>query len=130
MTRPSAPQPETDRPTVDNPYRPTSEPGRYGAPYRQDPEQTGYLPYPENGRAAQEYGAGAGRPVEGSGLRTLWILGFVLGALGLLIPLVGVAGIVCGALAWSKGSARGRMATGVAVVATIVGVILGAAAYL
>jgi len=95
-------------------------------------DQTGFLPYPESGREAMNYGrpqpAGAG--VEPSGTRTLWILAYVLSAVALLVPFVGFGAIACGAVAWGKGSRRGKVATFVAIAATVVGWFLGALVYL
>ncbi|WP_235486466.1 hypothetical protein [Frankia sp. AvcI1] len=58
------------------------------------------------------------------GARALWILAFTFAALGLFFPLAGLIAIGCGAMAWRKGSGRGRIATFVALATTLVGLIL------
>jgi hypothetical protein len=56
--------------------------------------------------------------------RSLWILAFTFAAVGLFFPLAGLIAIGCGALAWRKGSGRGRIATFVAIATTLVGIVL------
>ncbi|WP_261565548.1 hypothetical protein [Frankia gtarii] len=58
------------------------------------------------------------------GARALWIIAFTFAALGLFFPLAGLIAIGCGALAWRKGSGRGRIATFVALATTVIGLIL------
>lgn len=151
MTKPT-PVHRTGDPQVtgDNPYPPPNEAGQSPAgrarpgtgspaPYETYPQapadQAGYMPYPEGGQDQTQYGRapypyGPAPVGETSGVRTLWILGFVLGALGLLFPLAGVAGIVCGAVAWSKHSSRGKIATFVAIAGTVIGFAIGIAFYM
>ncbi|MCM3883696.1 DUF4190 domain-containing protein [Frankia sp. R82] len=112
---------------------------RYPAPSAYPTHQNepgGYLPYPDPGRDQVEYGSPSPQlpqpgdtgaaGAEPSGTRTLWILAFVLSAVALLVPFVGFAAIACGAVAWGKGSRRGKLATFVAIGATVVGWIIGA----
>ncbi|MCK9924620.1 hypothetical protein MXD61_22605 [Frankia sp. AgPm24] len=56
--------------------------------------------------------------------RALWIIAFTFAALGLFFPLAGLIAIGCGALAWRRGSGRGRIATFVALGTTLVGILL------
>ncbi|SNQ50004.1 conserved hypothetical protein [Frankia canadensis] len=58
------------------------------------------------------------------GARALWILAFTFAAVGLFFPLSGLIAIGCGALAWRRGSGRGRVATFVAIATTLIGVVL------
>ncbi|MEX5711717.1 hypothetical protein AB1484_26340 [Parafrankia sp. FMc6] len=95
------------------PPAPAAHPGRYG----QTQAQFGRPPYPH----------GPGPAGETSGVRTLWIL--VLGAVGVLFPVAGVAGIVCGAVAWSRRSSRGKAATIVAIAGTVIGLAIGIMLY-
>lgn len=83
-----------------------------------------HVPYPDGDRARQAYGAPAASDEELPGARALWILAFTFGALGLFFPLAGLIAIGCGALAWRKGSGRGKIATFVAIATTLVGLIL------
>ncbi|WP_175084924.1 DUF4190 domain-containing protein [Candidatus Frankia nodulisporulans] len=110
-------------------------PAPSGYPTHQN-EPGGYLPYPDAGRDQMEYGRPWQQPpqpggpgaagVEPAGARTLWILAFVFSAVALLVPFVGFAAIACGAVSWNKGSRRGKLATFVAIGATIVGWVIGA----
>lgn len=130
------------RPEPRQPYgKPYRQPGPSGYP-RQQPGQPyqpyqpyqSYQPYPDDGPGPSGHGQrqpdpSRGTPEADSTTRTLWILGFVFAAVALLIPLVGLAGIACGAVAWKRGSRRGRAATIVAVVATVVAGALSIAYY-
>lgn len=60
--------------------------------------------------------------------RTLTVLAFVFGAVSILfLPIIfGPAAIVCGAIAWSKGDPLARYALPFAIVAMILGFVLGA----
>ncbi|SNQ51522.1 conserved hypothetical protein [Frankia canadensis] len=128
------PQP-ADQP-YGQPYRepnPPADTPRYGADPNPATSHGGFVPYPDNGMAEMQYGRPprpAGPGVEPSGVRTLWILAFVFSAVALLVPFVGFAAIACGAVAWGKGSRRGRLATFVAIAATIAGWVIGALVYL
>ncbi|WP_007515716.1 hypothetical protein [Pseudofrankia saprophytica] len=143
MTRPtSVPDTANSRVTDSNPYAlpdggAVQNADGQAAPHPGYPvppgDQTGLMPYPESGQ--EQYGRsphryGADPAGESSGVRVLWILGFVLGVLGVVFPLAGVAGVVCGAVAWGKGSSRGKTATIVAIVGTVVGVVLGSLLYM
>ncbi|ONH25975.1 DUF4190 domain-containing protein [Pseudofrankia asymbiotica] len=142
MTRPTSTHDAANsRVTDSNPFVPPDEgtvqnTGGQAAPHAGYPvppaDQTGYMPYPESGQdqyGRSPYSYGAAPVGESSGVRTLWILGFVLGALGVVVPFAGVAGIVCGAVAWGKRSSRGKAATIVAIVCTLIGVALGIMVY-
>ncbi|WP_261570820.1 DUF4190 domain-containing protein [Frankia gtarii] len=128
-TNPPSDQPY-DRPYRE-PYPPQSSP-QYGGYGTRESDQTGYLPYPDNGQAQMQYGyqpQPVGPRPESSGTRALWILAFVFSAVALFVPFVGFAAIACGAVAWGKGSRRGRLATFVAIAATIVGWVLSILIY-
>ncbi|MCM3885473.1 hypothetical protein [Frankia sp. R82] len=56
--------------------------------------------------------------------RALWIIAFTFAVLGLFFPLAGLIAVGCGALAWRRGSGRGRIATFVAIGTTLVGILL------
>ncbi|MFP8884163.1 hypothetical protein [Streptomyces barkulensis] len=58
---------------------------------------------------------------------TLSIVGIVLGCVAFLFcpPLFGIAGIICGAIATSKGERLGKTALGVSIAGLVVGMILG-----
>lgn len=88
------------------------------------PAGTPDVPYPDNGLAQLEYGVPAAPDEELPGARALWIIAFTFAALGLFFPLAGLIAIGCGALAWRKGSGRGRIATFVALATTVIGLIL------
>jgi hypothetical protein len=113
------------------PYPPQNSP-QYGGYGTWESDRTGYLPYPDNNQEQMQY-AGQPQPVgprmESSGTRALWILAFVFSAVALFVPFVGFAAIACGAVAWGKGSRRGRLATFVAIAATIVGWVLSVLIY-
>ena len=66
-----------------------------------------------------------------SSARTLGILSIVFGALAFLfLPiLAGPAGIVCGAIAMSKGERLGKIGLVLSVVGLVVGLLLGAIVY-
>ncbi|EIV94289.1 hypothetical protein [Frankia sp. QA3] len=93
-------------------------------PFPSGPDGTPRVPYPDNGPAQQEYGSLAAPDEELPGARALWILAFTFAVLGLFFPLAGLIAIGCGALAWRKGSGRGKIATFVAIATTLVGLIL------
>lgn len=58
---------------------------------------------------------------------TLSVVGIVLGCIAILFcpPVFGIAGIICGVVAKSKGERLATTAIGVAVAGLVVGVILG-----
>ncbi|MFH0241817.1 hypothetical protein ACGRHY_05105 [Streptomyces sp. HK10] len=62
---------------------------------------------------------------------TLSIVGIVLGCVAFLFcpPLFGIAGIICGAVANSKGERLGKTAIGVSVAGLVGGMILGFVAF-
>ncbi|WP_410535894.1 hypothetical protein [Streptomyces sp. KL2] len=62
---------------------------------------------------------------------TLSIVGIVLGCVAFLFcpPLFGIAGIVCGVIANSKGERLAKTAIGVSAAGLVVGVILGIVAF-
>ncbi|CAJ59587.1 hypothetical protein FRAAL0921 [Frankia alni ACN14a] len=104
-------------------------------PTSKEPEQAGTAspvpagappaPYPDGGLDQGEHAASAvSEEAELPGARALWILAFTFAALGLFFPLAGLIAIGCGAMAWRKGSGRGRIATFVALATTLVGLIL------
>ena len=66
-----------------------------------------------------------------SGARVLSILAMVFGGLSVLfLPiLLGPAGIVCGAVAMSKGDRLGKVGLVVAIVGMLAGFVLGAVVY-
>ena len=76
--------------------------------------------YPEHSHAAASTGA-----------RMLSILAMVFGGLAVLfLPILfGPAGIVCGAVATSKGDRLGKIGLIVAVVGMVLGFVLGALVY-
>lgn len=129
------PMPEAGRnPTPRAGHNATGQAAPQGAYPQPSADQSGYLPYPENGQTQAQFGRppyphGPGPAGETSGVRTLWILGFVLGAVGVLFPVAGVAGIVCGAVAWSRRSSRGKAATIVAIAGTAIGLVIGIMLY-
>ncbi len=91
----------------------------------------GFTPYPDASQGRMEYGQPrpAGPRAETFGIRALWILAFVFSAMALLVPFVGFAAIACGGLAWGKGSSRGKLATFVAIGATVLGWIISVVIY-
>lgn len=114
---PQAAQPQGSYPHTSYPQAPSTQAG-------------GFMPYPEYGQSQEQFGhqpRGSGPAGETSGVRVLWVLGFVLGAVGVLFPIAGIAGIACGAVAWGKRSSRGRTATIVAIVCTLIGLAIGIA---
>jgi hypothetical protein len=58
---------------------------------------------------------------------TLSIVGIVLGAVAFLFcpPLFGVAGIICGAIAKSKGERLASIALGVSIAGLVIGMLIG-----
>jgi hypothetical protein len=126
--------PHTTRESHDVDWAQPEQPARnqpYGQAYP-PADTTGYLPYPDNGRTQAEYGQQPfpGQPsAEDSGTRTLWILSFVFAAVALVFWPVGLAAITCGAVAWKRGSGKGRTATIVSAVTTVLGVALAILAY-
>lgn len=64
-----------------------------------------------------------GKPAQG-----LAIAGLVCGLVAFLFlpPVLGVLGIIFGAISWSKGNSLGRIATFVSIAGLILGMIIGA----
>ncbi|MCK9894750.1 hypothetical protein [Frankia sp. AgB32] len=81
-------------------------------------------PYPDGYSDVTEPDGAVGSDDELPGARALWILAFTFAIVGLFFPLAGLIAIGCGALAWRRGSGRGRTATLVAIGTTLVGIIL------
>jgi hypothetical protein len=67
------------------------------------------------------------QPQPSGGAGTLSVVGIVLGCIALFFcpPLFGIAGIVCGAVASSKGERLAGTAIGVSIVGLVGGIILG-----
>jgi hypothetical protein len=71
-------------------------------------------------------GAAAVQPRVQQGALAVW--GMVLGAFGLLIPFVGMAGIVCAGMAKSRKQPRADLALAISIIATVVGFLFWVAA--
>ena len=112
------------------PGGPPAQPGQqYPAPQGQAP---GYYQAQAPGPGPQGYGSGpssGGGPAAGGTPpgRVLTILGFVFGGISLLFfPIIlGPAGIICAAVAMSKGDPLARWALGVAIAGMVLGFVIG-----
>jgi len=83
-----------------------------------------HAPYPDDERADVPVGTPQTAGDELPDARSLWILAFTFAVVGLFFPLSGLIAIGCGALAWRRGSGRGKVATFVAIATTLIGITL------